>query len=439
MGSGAGAAVKDVVVIGGGPAGSCTAAFLARAGHDVLVFEREVFPRFHIGESLLPASVPVLERLGVADRLDAAGFQRKWGARFVFRRLGREVPVEFGRALGALPQRAWHVRRADFDQLLLSRAEELGAEVRQGVRVKRVLFDGERAVGVEAERPDGSIETIEAAVVVDASGRDTLIGTQIGTRERDPVLRQAALYAHYCGDGLGIGREGGDIVVVVDGDSWWWLIPLDAGTISVGLVLSGERLRRRGDLSLEAYFGQQVAAVPDVAQALARAQRSTEVFATADYSYSLRSFGGAGWLAVGDAGAFLDPIFSSGVHLALVGGQLAAATIGRALARRGRLERGDAERYERAVRRGLGRFRRFVLGFYDPVFARVYTKNPPFDFLRRGIVSILGGRVFDRHPGVWLSERAFLFAVRRERRTLAARRARQREAIKAEPRQTSPR
>jgi flavin-dependent dehydrogenase len=431
--------VKDVVVIGGGPAGSCTAGFLAQAGRDVLVCEREVFPRFHIGESLLPASVPVLERLGVAGRLDAAGYQRKWGARFVFRQLGREVPVEFGRALGALPRRAWHVRRADFDHLLLNHAAELGAEVRQGVRVRRVRFDGERAVGVELERADGSLETVDAAVVVDASGRDTMIGAQLGTRERDPVLRQAALYAHYSGHGLGIGREGGDIVIVVDRDSWWWLIPLDAETISVGLVLSGERLRRRGDLPLEVYFDQQVAAVSEVAQALARAQRSTEVFATADYSYSLHSLGGPGWLAVGDAGAFLDPIFSSGVHLALVGGQLAAATIDRALQRRGRLELGDAERYERAVRRGLGRFRRFVLGFYDPVFARVYTKEPPFDFLRRGIVSILGGRVFDRHLGVWFSERAFLFAVGLERRTVAAKRARQRDAMRADPRQTSSR
>lgn len=428
---------REVVVVGGGPAGAATAGFLARAGRDVLVLERERFPRFHIGESLLPASVPILRRLGVAERLDEVGFQRKWGAHFAFRRLGKVRSIEFARAIGAPAARAWQVRRADFDQLLLEHARSLGAEVREQTAVRQVLVEGTRAVGVELE--DGSV--IEAAVVVDATGRDTLLGAQLGLRERDPVLRQAALFAHFEGPGPDLGRDGGDILVVADGGSWWWLIPLDAGTTSVGVVLPAEAMRARGGRSLEELFDQLVAGIPEVAEPLGRARRSSQVWPAADFSYRLRSFSGDGWVAVGDAGAFLDPVFSSGVHLALDGAEGAAAVIAKGLARRGTVLASDFARWERRLRRGLDRFRRFIVGFYDPAFARVYTGDPPLDFFRNGIVSILSGRVFDRHPGILSSELVFRLAVLRERRrhALRIRRRQPDSATTAQPRQTASR
>src|SRR5581483_11627576 len=229
----------DVLVIGGGPAGSSMATHLVRAGLRVLVVDKARHPRFHVGESLLPQSAPLLRELGVWEQLETGGFRRKWGAHFMFEPDGGASHISFAGQLGKSPPRAFQVRRARFDEILLRNAASAGAAVREGVEARRVLFDGERATGALVRDDDGREEEIHARVVVDASGRDTLLGGQLALRERDPELRQAALFSHYRGARLGLGHEGGDILVVGGPVGWYWMIPLDAETTSVGVVFPG--------------------------------------------------------------------------------------------------------------------------------------------------------------------------------------------------------
>lgn len=411
----------DVVVVGGGPAGSTAGALLARAGRKVRLFDRERFPRFHVGESLLPQSEPLLRRLGVWDQLGEAGFQRKWGAHFSFEPDGGSNRITFAGALGSRPPaQAFQVRRAQFDQLLLRNAAAQGVEVEEGVEVLAIRFDGERATGVHIRRPDGSEEDVAARVVFDATGREAMLGGQLRIRERDPVLRQAAMFSHFRGARLALGKEGGDILVVGGPAGWYWMIPLDAETASVGVVFPGAVMAERRGRPLAELFGELLAASPEVSGRLAGATRIEQVHPLADFSYRLRRFGGDGWVAVGDAACFLDPVFSSGVHVALTTGSRAADDVEGALARKGRLDAADLRAYERFARRGLDRFRRYILGYYDPAFVGIFATEPPFEALRAVVVSALAGGVFRQTPLQWVLEAMFFFGVERHRRLMAS-------------------
>jgi flavin-dependent dehydrogenase len=410
----------DVLVVGGGPAGSTAGALLARAGRRVRLFDRERFPRFHVGESLLPQSEPLLRRLGVWDQLAEAGFQRKWGAHFTFEPDGGSNQITFAGALGSRPPaQAFQVRRAEFDHLLLRNAAASGVEVEEGVEVLSVLFDGERAVGVRVRRPDGTEEDVGGRVVFDATGREAMLGGQLKIRERDPVLRQAAMFSHYRGACLALGKEGGDILVVGGPAGWYWMIPLDAETTSVGVVFPGGVMAERRGRPLAELYEELLAASPEVSGRLAGATRVEQVHPLADFSYRLRHFGGDGWVTVGDAACFLDPVFSSGVHVALTTGSRAADDVERALARKGRLDAADLRGYERFARRGLDRFRRYILGYYDPAFVGIFATEPPFEALRAVVVSALAGGVFRQTPVQWALEAIFFFAVERHRRLMA--------------------
>ena len=410
----------DAIVIGGGPAGSTVGALLARQGLRVRIYDRERFPRFHVGESLLPRSEPLLRRLGVWDQLAAAGFQRKWGAHFTFEPDGGSNHISFARALGRKPPaQAFQVRRAEFDHLLLKNAAAQGAEVCEGVTVLAVRLDGGRAIGVRVRHADGREEDVDARVTFDATGREALLGGQLKLRERDPVLRQAAMFSHYRGARMGLGKDGGDILVVGGPAGWYWMIPLDGETTSVGVVFPGGVMAARRGRPLEELYEELLAASPDVASRIAGAERVEAVHPIADFSYRLRRFAGDGWVTVGDAAAFLDPVFSSGVHVALTTGTRAADDVAAVLAKKGRLDAGDLAAYERFTRRGLDRFRRYIVGYYDPAFVGIFATEPPFEGVRAAVVSALAGGVFRMTFTQKLLEKLFWMGVERHRKRMA--------------------
>jgi flavin-dependent dehydrogenase len=410
----------DVVVIGGGPAGSTAATLLARAGRSVRVYDRERFPRFHVGESLLPHSEPLLRRLGVWEQLATNGFQRKWGAHFTFEPDGGSNHISFARGVGRKPPpQAYQVRRAEFDDVLLRNAAACGADVHQGVEVLTVRFDGERATGVRVRHADGSEEEVAARVVFDATGREAMLGGQLKIRERDPVLRQAAMFSHYRGARLGLGRDGGDILVVGGPAGWYWMIPLDAETTSVGVVFPGGVMSERRGRPLEQLYEELLAESPEVSSRVDGAERIEAVHPLADFSYRLRRFAGPGWVTVGDAACFLDPVFSSGVHVALTTATRAAEDVAALLARKGSVDGGDLRRYERFARRGLDRFRRYILGYYDPAFVGIFATEPPFEAVRAAVVSALAGGVFRQSLYQRALEAIFFMGVERHRKRMA--------------------
>jgi flavin-dependent dehydrogenase len=384
----------DAVVCGGGPAGSSFATFLARMGHSVLVLERENFPRFHIGESLLPWNVPLLERLGVLDKVRAAGMQVKYGARFYHQGTEFTRPVRFANGIDADHPASFQVKRADFDKLLLDHSRESGAMVFEEARVEEVLFDGARARGVRVTLSgEAQAHMVSAKVVVDATGRDALLSRKLGGRQRDPRLDRSAAFAHFDTFKRAEGPTGGDIIVITTPDGWWWLIPFSDGSVSVGIVMPSKRFKTRSG-SVDQLFEESIAATPEVLVLLAGAKRTTEIRAIADYSYSTSTFSGDGFCLIGDAACFLDPVFSTGVLMAMTSAELAAETIDRSLKTKGSVDAADFGRFNRVYRRGVKRFARFVHGFYQPHMLETFYSPSPNHWMERAVTTVLGGGVF---------------------------------------------
>jgi flavin-dependent dehydrogenase len=369
----------DVVVIGGGPGGSATAGLLAMRGHRVLVLEREKFPRYHIGESLITGTLPTLTELGLRERLDDLGFVKKYGGTLLWGE--NTTPVAEWRALGGAggaSRRLWgfrfkeasnyehsyQVRRADFDALLLARARELGAVVIEEATVKEPVFDGERVVGVTYTRKgDNEKRTVTCRQLVDASGQAHVLARRFDLIEWHEDLRNIAVWTYFQGGERFAGTRAGDILTESRPNGWFWFIPLHDNTVSVGYVTPIDEYKKSGK-SLEELYRSEMEKSEEVRRLTAGATQVSAFRNIRDWSYTCRRFHGPGWTLVGDAAAFIDPLLSTGVTLAIRGAQGAAEAVDAALRDPGSEERVLGQ-YEKSYRDFLESLLEFIRFFYD--------------------------------------------------------------------------
>jgi FADH2-dependent halogenase len=376
----------DVAVIGGGPAGSAAAIGLAQRGRRVVVFERDRFPRFHIGESLLSTANEAFAELGLTERIAAQGFPVKWGAALSTHDGGAVRTVDFAASREVRRPQTHQVPREKFDALLMARAREAGAEVREGTRVVACDLDPD---GVTVRLAGGGAARV--AAIVDASGRSGLLARELDLRRHEPRLANVAVYAHFSGVPRLPGERSGDIRIVARRDAgWFWLIPIDQRLMSVGAVLPQALYLELEKGSPEQMLAALVAETPAAAELMRDAVREWPARVERDYSYAARAFAGDRWLLAGDAGAFLDPVFSTGVSIALDSGLEAARELDRALAD-GRFEARRFRAFERRQRRRFESFRRFVLGFYSPWFRDLFFQPDAPPAIFRAVVTVLAG------------------------------------------------
>jgi len=352
----------DVVVVGGGPAGSTAAALLARANRRVLVLERERFPRYHIGESLLSATLPILAHVGVLPEIEKHGFVKKPGGTFLWGSSRQPWSFWFREDPGGFPH-AFHVLRSEFDEILLRHAWRQGAEVSEEATVEQVAGAG--PFRVEARTPDGNAISVEARHLIDASGQQALLGRRHGLREFNPFFKNLAIWTYFADAARMEGPLRDNILSAAHGEGWCWYIPLRDGTVSVGAVVDAARWKERTRPDgLQDTFRTLIEGCGPVAEMLRGARQVGPVRVIRDYSYSSSRFFHGEALLAGDAACFIDPVFSTGVHLACLAGLLAADALEEALAGRRAVETALND-YDAAYRRAFERYRRFVTFFYN--------------------------------------------------------------------------
>jgi len=383
----------ECIIIGGGPAGSTAGTLLAQYGHRVLLLEKERFPRHHIGESLMPQTYFTFQRLGFLEKLKASDFTPKESVQFISASGKESQPFYFTDRDPNEWSVTWQVERDRFDRMMLEHARESGVEVVEGALVKRVLFDGSKADGVEFLQ-NGELRQVAADVVIDASGQSALLSRQLGLRYGDDRLKNAAIYAYYRGVERGLGRNAGATLVVhtPDKSGWFWLIPLPNDVTSVGLVSPPHLIiTGRGSDPL-ATLEAEIARCTSLTARFQRATRITGSYVTRDFSYRSRRLAGDGWVLIGDAFGFLDPIYSSGVLLALKSGEWAADAVHEAL--HSRNVSGELlGRFGPRFVSGMQRIRQLVYAFYDPnfSFAAFIRRYPQY---HDDVVRVLIGDVF---------------------------------------------
>jgi FADH2-dependent halogenase len=360
----------DAIVIGGGPGGSAMGSYLAKAGKKVLLLEKEVFPRFHVGESLLPYNLRLFQELGVMPAMEAAGFPKKYGAQFGLGDKSKWVGFVFRQGRFTREPQAFQVERAPFDHILLKNAKSVGVDVREGWSALKYETT-DKDVAVHAKGPDGQPHVFRASYLADASGRGNLTGNQDGLRISHANLNKLAVFGHFLGVKLDPGERAGDTVIIRLARKWFWVIPVSADKTSVGCVLDKEEFLR-SKTAPEELFNRIVAETPAMRDRMMESQRVGPIYTTADFSYYNKRLVGPRLIRIGDAAGFLDPIFSSGVFMAMLSGKLGAEAILGGL--EGRSTRRLFARYEKKFFSAMRFYWEMIEGFYTTPFMEVFLE-----------------------------------------------------------------
>ncbi len=395
----------DVLVVGGGPAGSTAATLLQRRGWKVTLLEKAHHPRFHIGESLLPANLPIFEELGVLDKVRALGVLKQ-GADFEFGDGARQT-YRFRHALGSTPPHAYQVERQVLDRMLFEHARDSAVDVREGIKVERVVANGIGAVTARAVQVEGGEGfSVHARYLVDASGRDTVLGNALGIKRRNSAHQSAAIFAHFRGVDRGVAEDAGNIGIYSFESGWCWFIPLPGDVMSVGCVCWPEYLKRRRTTN-DRFLMDTLARIPGAQARMHAAEMISPVRIAGNYSYACERMTGPGWIMVGDASAFVDPVFSSGVYLAMHSASRAAALIDASL-RNPAHERALQAAFAKRMRRGVRVFSWFIYRFNTTAMQRLFANPRNFLRVQEGVISMLAGDVFDSGP---VMRRVWLFKI----------------------------
>ena len=385
----------DVIVMGGGPAGSSVAGILAREGRQVVLFEKEIFPRHHIGESLMTDTYWTFRRLGVLEKLRQSPFVRKYSVQFANSAGKESRPFYFFEAVHHESAVTWQVTRAQFDHLLLDHAADQGVAVHQGVLVKQVLFEGDKAVGVEVQMQDGTREKFFAKVVVDATGQSAMLSNKFRWRVRDPKLKKAVLFSYFKDAHREPDLNGGATLVLrtePGSGGWFWYIPLENDITSVGIVADPEYLLKGRGQDLGKILNEEIEKCESVRRRVAGSTRVDKIYSILDYSYRSKQNAGNGFILIGDAYGFLDPIYSSGVLLALKMAELAADAIHDAF-NHDDFSAARLGQYQAKLDRGIESMRKLVYAFYNEGFSfSGFLRKYPEE--RTHIINLLIGDVF---------------------------------------------
>jgi flavin-dependent dehydrogenase len=387
---------SDVLIVGGGPAGSTIAALLSQRGENVVLVEKDVHPRFHIGESLLPLNLPLFEELGVKQEIDRVGMA-KYGVEFVSPWHDKTTMLDFAQSWDKSLFYAYQVRRSEFDQILWNNAAARGACVIEGCRIAQVEFPPEGGVVATGEDRDGQQRRFQAKFLVDASGRDTMLAGRLAIKQRNRRHASAAVFGHFTGARRLPGKAEGNISIFWFDHGWFWFIPLADGTTSVGAVCPPEFMKSR-KTDVTSFLASLIAQCPALSERLAGAQMTGPATATGNYSYRARRMTGTNFIMLGDAYAFIDPVFSTGVYLAMKSAFLAVDAVTACLHRPGAAADRALRRFEAQVDGALARFSWYIYRINTPAMRDLFMAPRNYLRMEEAMLSLLSGDVFGRSP-----------------------------------------
>jgi flavin-dependent dehydrogenase len=423
---------SDVLIVGGGPAGSTIGALLAQRGENVVLVEKDVHPRFHIGESLLPMNLPLFEELGVKDAIDRVGMT-KYGVEFVSPWHDKTTMLDFAQSWDKRLFYSYQVRRSEFDQILWHNAAARGAHAIEGCRISQVEFPSEGGVVATGEDCDGQARRFEAKFLVDASGRDTLLAGRLALKQRNRRHASAAVFVHFTGARRLPGKAEGNISIFWFDHGWFWFIPLADGATSVGAVCPPEFMKSR-KTDITSFLASLIEQCPALAERLAGAQMTGPAAATGNYSYRAQQMTGKNFIMLGDAYAFVDPVFSTGVYLAMKSAFLAVDAVTACLHRPGGQADRARHRFEAEVSNALARFSWYIYRINSPTMRDLFMAPRNYFRMQEALLSLLSGDVFHHspvHSRLLLFKGVFYiksFIMRQARRFAAPSPARSREA-----------
>ena len=391
----------DVLVIGGGPAGTTIAPLLVEKGYRVVLLEKARHPRFHVGESLLPANMPLFERMGIAEEVKAIGME-KWGAEFISPQHGMAQTFHFADAWDKSQPYAYQVKRAEFDDVLIRNAAKKGVEVHECCRAKAIDFlpDNSGAV-IRAQHDDGREQTWKARFVVDASGRDTFLANRFQIKHRNPKHNSSAIYGHFSGAIRHEGQAEGNISIFWFEHGWFWFIPMMNDVTSIGMVTWPYFMKTRGQRSIEQFLRNDIAMCEPLAERLKMATLVNEVEATGNFSYVSERNHGANYLLLGDAYAFIDPVFSSGVLLAMNSGVIGADAIDTCLSKPAQAP-AALKRFDELMKHGPKEFSWFIYRVTNPIMRDFFMYPKNIFRVKEALLSVLAGDIFGKTP-IWRS------------------------------------